>query len=37
MIIAGYNSEGELTIGACTNEQKGRKNILGHPVKEAPA
>jgi hypothetical protein len=29
--------EGELTIGACTNEQKVQKGIFGHSVKEAPA
>lgn len=26
-----------LTMGACTNEQKGQKGMFGHPVKEAPA
>ena len=35
MIIA--NGVDELTIGACTNEQKRQKGIFGHPVKEAPA
>lgn len=34
MIIVGND---ELTISACTNEQKRPKGIFGQPVKEAPA
>lgn len=35
MIFA--DDDNQLIIGACTKEQKRRKGIFGHPVKEAPA